>query len=114
MMPTRFRRSNEGLISIMATRAEKLKSLKVGDIINVFATGGARIYCLLQSVGQTTFQAKTMTTHLDLVFNRETGVGKRSDGKTVWYVQSGAPFPEHLREVIFGHYEKHNPQNTLP
>ena len=93
----------------MATSTEKLKNIKVGDIINVFATGGARTYCLVQSVGQTTFHAKTMTTHLDLVFNRETGVGKRADGKTVWYVQSVAPFPEHLREVIFGYFEKRNP-----
>ena len=86
----------------MANRGAALNSLAVGDIFHAESPNAASLICLVLAVTETTIQARTMTHQIHLEFDRQTGVAEWGDDRVPCVVDSVAPLPADIHNVMLG------------
>lgn len=86
----------------MTDRKAALTNLVGGDIFHAESPNGASLICLVISVTEVTIHARTVTTQKHLEFNRQTGIAKWGDEAVPCIVDSVAPLPVDIHNVILG------------
>jgi hypothetical protein len=86
----------------MADRRAALDNLAVGDIFHAESPNGASLICLVVAVTKATIQARTVTTQEHLEFNRQTGIAEWGDEPVLCTVDSVAPLPADIYNVMLG------------
>ena len=86
----------------MSDRKSLLRKLAVGDIFHAVYPNGASVIGLVLSVDENTIQARRVTTQEHLSFDRQTGIESASDGKARAVINSVAPLPREICDVILG------------
>ena len=86
----------------MADRSTQLRSLNGGDIFHAECPNGASLICLVLSVDDSTIRARRVTTQEHLEFDRTTGATNDGDRRTPCVINSIAPVPPQIHEVLLG------------
>ena len=86
----------------MADRKAALNNLAVGDIFHAESPNGASLICLVVAVTRTTIKARTVTTQKNLEFDRQTGAAEWGDEPALCTVDSVAPLPADIHNVMLG------------
>jgi hypothetical protein len=86
----------------MADRKAALNNLASGDIFHAESPNGASLICLVMSVTEATIHARTVTTQKHLEFDRQTGTAKWGDESVPCTVDSVAPLPVDIHNVMLG------------
>jgi hypothetical protein len=97
----------------MADRKTALMSLGVGDIFHAESPNGASLICLVLSVTETAIEARTVTRHTYLVFDRQTGIAKLGHEPVLCTIDSIAPLPEEIHNVMLGIDRKFGPGSNV-
>ena len=79
-----------------------LGNLAVGDIFHADSPNGASLICLVVSVTESTIHARTVTTQTQLEFDRQTGVAVWGDDQVPCTIDSTAPLPLEVHNVMLG------------
>jgi hypothetical protein len=87
---------------MMYDRETLLGRLVVGDIFYAAASNGASMICLTVSVTGTTITARRVITEEHLEFDRRTGMMALADGRAPCTINSVAPLPIDVHNVILG------------
>jgi hypothetical protein len=86
----------------MADRKTLLGRLAVGDIFHAESPNAPSLICLVISVTETTIQSRTVTSGEYLEFDRQTGVALWADEEVSCTIDSVAPLPVDIHNVILG------------
>jgi hypothetical protein len=86
----------------MVDRASAINKLVVGDIFHAQCPNGASLICLVESVTDATINARTVTHQIKVEFDRRTGLGNPGTSETRCGIDSIAPLPVHMHNVILG------------
>jgi hypothetical protein len=86
----------------MFDRETLLGRLAVGDIFHAEAPNGASLICLVVAVSEATIQARTVTTQTQLEFDRRTGIAQSGDDRVPCTINSAAPLPLDVHDVMLG------------
>jgi len=85
-----------------ADRKAVLARLDIGDVFHAHWPGSeASLICLVTAVSDTVIRCRTVTTQLNLVFSRQTGVEMSADERPA-RIDSVAPLPPDIYAVILG------------
>src|SRR4051812_33722470 len=90
------------MVSTMRDRKELLGNLAIGDIFHANSPNGASLICLVVSVTESTIHARTVTTQTQLEFDRQTGVAVWGDDQVPCTIDSTAPLPVEIHNVMLG------------
>jgi hypothetical protein len=96
----------------MFDRETQLAKLDIGDIFHAESPSGASLICLVLSVGQTTIQARRVTTQESLKFDRRTGVTVADDEGVPCVIDSVTPLPAEIHDIFLEldrKYQKYRP-----
>ena len=96
----------------MLDRRTAIRNLDVGDIFHAECDNGASAICLTTSVTQDIIHARTVTTQFCLAFDRQTGVAKWGEGSGFCSIDSVAPLPPDIHEVMLGIDRKYRLRQT--
>ena len=96
-------------------RKDQLARLVVGDIFHAHPSSpeGASLICLVVSVTETTNRATTVTTQMQTEFDRQTGEGVWGDDRVPCTIDSTAPLPVEVHNVMLG-LDRKNRLERLP
>ena len=83
-------------------RKTLLGNLAVGDVFHAESPKAPNLICLVVSVTETTIQARTVTSGEYLEFDRQTGVAQWVDEAVSCTIDSVAPLPVDIHNVILG------------
>lgn len=83
-----------------ADRHAALSKVNVGDIFHATSANGASLICLTTSVTETMIEARTVTTQMCLVFDRQTGVAAWGTLPVLCRIDSTAPLPPEIHEAM--------------
>jgi hypothetical protein len=86
----------------MADRKTLLGRLVVGDVFHAERPTEASLICLTVSVTETEIQARRVTTQEYFEFDRQTGVEKSTEKTDLSRINSVAPLPVAVLNVILG------------
>jgi hypothetical protein len=86
----------------MLDRKAELDKLAVGDIFHAEAPNGASLICLVVSILESTIQARTVTTQRQFKFDRHTGVAESGEDRVACTINSIAPLPVDIHNVMLG------------
>ncbi len=79
-----------------------ISKLDVGDIFHAGYPNGASCVCLVLSVDDAGICSKRMATQEKIVFDRQTGIEKCSDGEAKAVIDSVEPLPSEIRDLFLG------------
>ncbi len=85
----------------MISRVDLLGALVIGDIFHASCPNGASLICLVETITDLTIYARTVTHQIKINFSRETGVEIGKTGQGLCAIDSVAPLPVDLHNVIF-------------
>jgi len=85
-------------------RKDQLARLVVGDIFHAKPSSpeGASLICLVVSVTESTIHARTVTHQMQTEFDRQTGEGVWGDDRIPCTIDSTAPLPVEIHNVMLG------------
>lgn len=86
----------------MKDRKTLLGKLAVGDVFHAESPKAPSLICLVVSVTETTIQARTVTSGEHFEFDRQTGVAQWIDEAVSCTIDSVAPLPVDIHNVILG------------
>ena len=86
----------------MIDRELSLSNLAEGDIFHGECPNGASLICLVTSVSENIIEARTVTTQLHFQFDRKTGIAKWGDEPVICTIDSVAPLPMEIHNVMLG------------
>jgi hypothetical protein len=81
-------------------RSTALKALVEGSIFHATTPNGASFICLVTLVANSQIWARRVTTQEQLVFDRATGIAEISDNSVACTIDSTAPLPANIHEVL--------------
>jgi hypothetical protein len=81
-------------------RRTALVALAKGDIFHAMTPNGASFICLVTSVANSQICARRVTTQEQLAFDRVAGIADVGDGSVACTIDSVAPLPVDIREVV--------------
>jgi hypothetical protein len=81
-------------------RSTALMALSEGDIFHATTPNGASFICLVTSVANGQICARRVTTQEQLAFDRATGIAEIGDDSVACTIDSIAPSPAKVREVL--------------
>jgi hypothetical protein len=84
----------------MKNRKSLLSTPRAGNIFHAQAPNGASLICLVTSISQDTIQARRVTSHETLEFDRVTGLEKVAEGEPVAVINSIKPLPPEVHDVF--------------
>lgn len=79
-----------------------LEKLKIGDILHANSPTGGSLICLISKISHTHIYARTVTTQFEIKFNIQTGSGVRVDDNVVCTIDSVAPLPVDIHNIMLG------------
>lgn len=82
----------------MTDRERALDSIVPGDIFHGESSNGASLICLALEVGETTIEARRVTTQDHISFNRKTGITASGNN----WIDSAAPLPPEIHQIMLG------------
>jgi len=83
-------------------RKTLLGNLAVGDLFHAESPKAPNLICLVVSITETTIQARTVTSGERFEFDRQTGVAQWVDEAVSCIIDSVAPLPVDIHNVILG------------
>ena len=85
-------------------RRDQLARLVVGDIFHAHPSSpeGASLICLVVSVTESTIHGRTVTHQMQTEFDRQTGEGVWGDDRVPCTIDSTAPLPVEVHNVMLG------------
>ena len=86
----------------MDARSKALRSLTVDDIFHADSPNGASLICLVTSITNATIHARTVTTQLELAFNRMTGAVEMDADEIPGAIDSICRLPVDIHETMLG------------
>ena len=86
----------------MTDREIALERLVIGDIFHATSSDGTTLICLVTLISDTTIYARTVTTQYSLKFARRTGVGEWRGPTVPCTIDSIAPLPVDIHNVMLG------------
>jgi hypothetical protein len=86
----------------MDDHATALATLTVGALIHAESPNGASLICLVTSITDTKIFTRTVTTQIELEFNRGTGIAEWGDDSVSCTIDSIAPLPSDIHNVMLG------------
>jgi hypothetical protein len=86
----------------MANRETLLGRLAAGDIFHAESPKAPSLICLVVSITEATIQSRTVTSGEYLEFDRQTGVAQWNDEAASCTIDSVAPLPVDIHNVILG------------
>jgi hypothetical protein len=83
---------------------DQLARLVVGDIFHAHPSSpeGASLICLVVSVTESTIHARTVTHQMQTEFDRQTGEGIWGDDRIPCTIDSTAPLPVEVHNIMLG------------
>jgi hypothetical protein len=92
------------MVWTLRDRKDQLARLVVGDIFHAHPSSpeGASLICLVVSVTESTIHARTVTTQMQTEFDRQTGEGVWGDDRIPCTIDSTAPLPVEVHNVMLG------------
>jgi hypothetical protein len=84
----------------MLDRKDLIESLGVGNIFHAEYPNGASCICLVLAVGEDSIQARRVTTQENLIFDRQTGVERDSNARSLATINSVTPLPAEIHDVF--------------
>jgi len=97
----------------MRDRETLLGNLAVGDIFHAVAPKGASLICLVVSMTEITLHTRRVTTQEPLAFDRRTGVTVPDDGSVPCTIDSVAPLPVDVHNVMLAIDRKFRLENDV-
>src|SRR5947208_1324948 len=97
----------------MRDRKAQLARLVVGDIFHANTPIGASLICLVVSVTESTIHARTVTSQMQVEVDRQTGVGVWGDDQVPCTIDSTAPLPVEIHNVMLGLDRKNRLERIL-
>ena len=86
----------------MADRGSKLSHLVPGDILHAECPSGASLICLVEAITNGKIEARRVTTQDHVTFDLSTGLSLPNDGETRCTIDSIAPLPVDIHNVMLG------------
>jgi hypothetical protein len=86
----------------ISDRETLLRNLLVGDIFHATSPSGASLICLTTKVDDNVIEARTVTTQKTLRFDRRTGTGEWESEQITCVIDSVAPLPIEIHNVMLG------------
>jgi hypothetical protein len=77
-------------------------NLLPGDIFHADEPGGASLICLVTRVDEDLVEARTLTTNVRFIFERETGKSIWSSNGMSGNIDSIAPLPPEIHNILLG------------
>jgi hypothetical protein len=87
---------------MMAERENLLRNIRPGDIFHGHRPNGVSLICLATRVEGSIIEARTVTSQYELVFDRDTGEELDGDQKSLGSIDSVAPLPIGIHDVLLG------------
>lgn len=84
----------------MTGRMEAIQYLTVGDIFNASSPNGAKLTCLVTGVTPNVIEARTVTTQLQLEFDRSTGVADWGPDRVPCTIDGTRPLPPDIHSLM--------------
>ena len=86
----------------MADRVSKLSRLVPGDIFHAECPSGASLICLVEAIANEKIEARRVTTQDHVTFELSTGLSLPDDGEARCTIDSIAPLPVDIHNVMLG------------
>ena len=86
----------------MADRRSKLSRLVPGDIFHAECPNGASLICFVEAITNDKIEARRVTTQDHVTFELSTGVSLPDDGEARCTIDSIAPLPVDIHNVMLG------------
>jgi hypothetical protein len=86
----------------MTDLASAIRKLVVGDIFHANCSNGASLICLVESISESTVNARTVTHQIKVAFDCSTGLESGAEGDSPCRIDSIAPLPVDIHNVILG------------
>jgi hypothetical protein len=86
----------------MSDHSKLLSKLVIGDIFHASSQNLSSLICLVMSVSQTNLKARTVTTQIELEFDRCTGVACWGDEAVPCSIDSVVPLPVDIHNIVVG------------
>jgi hypothetical protein len=80
----------------------KLSRLLPGDIFHATCPGGASLICLVEATTDDRIKCRRVTTQDHVEFDRRTGIEVHESGRNLCTVDSIAPLPVDIHNVMLG------------
>jgi hypothetical protein len=87
---------------IMPDRETLIRNINVGDIFHAKSPNGASLICLATAINEATVHARTVTTQINLEFDRITGVAEWGADRIPCKIDSVSPLPAEIHNVFLG------------
>jgi hypothetical protein len=86
----------------MADRGAKLSRLLPGDIFHAECPSGASLICLVEAITDGRIEARRVTTQDHVTFELSTGLSLHDDGDARCVIDSIAPLPVDIHNIMLG------------
>jgi hypothetical protein len=86
----------------MADRGAKLSRLVPGDIFHAECPSGASLICLVEAIENGKIESRRVTTQDHVTFELSTGLSLPDDGEARCRIDSIAPLPVDIHNVVLG------------
>jgi hypothetical protein len=86
----------------MADHKAKLSRLVAGDIFHAECPSGASLICLVEAITNEKIEARRVTTQDHVTFELSTGLSLPDNGETRCMIDSIAPLPVDIHNVMLG------------
>jgi hypothetical protein len=90
------------MVWTLRDRKAQLARLVVGDIFHADTPIGTSLICLVVSVTESTIHTRTVMTQMQIEFDRQTGEGVWGDERIPCTIDSTAPLPVEVHDVMLG------------
>jgi hypothetical protein len=82
--------------------SESIKRIAVGDIFHASSSNSPSLICLATVVSDTLIVSRTVTTQINLAFDRLTGEALCNENATICTIDSVTPLPVEVHSVMLG------------
>ncbi|WP_146014143.1 hypothetical protein [Trinickia dabaoshanensis] len=86
----------------MIAREAVLRNLVVGDVFHAESPNGASLICLVTQVDEISIYARTVTTQVQYLFDRRTGLSGSNNDQVTCTIDSIEPLPVEVYSTILG------------
>ncbi len=84
----------------MNPKMKALRKLRIDDICHGECPNGASLICLVTNITETRISVRTVTTQYEIDFDRATGLEITENTKSACYIDSVAPLPADIHEIM--------------
>ena len=86
----------------MANARNTLENLTLGDIFHASSPNGASLTCVVTDIRGDTIYARVIMSQICIIFDKQTGSARRGERQVICTIDSIAPLPTDIRNVMLG------------